>query len=212
LGLEKRAVIARRILLGWFAFHFCLLLAVSCREALWVVARGLTIFPTQTDRLWKSAEAIAGAGLGERLSLSNPLRQAVAGYQHMAGIESGYGFFAPNVTNGYQLAFKIDYADGHSDYEVPSLGSDAAGIRFAGLLDKIGRTSDGSMGETMIRMLTAAKWREHPKAIKIHAVFREVGLPSAEEYEQGGRESYDVLGEYDFEHRKRPEQSQQKQL
>ena len=66
---------------------------------------------------------------------SNPVRQALATYLHIAGIETGYGYFAPNVPGSYKLVFELHYPDGRVEYELPSVSSAAAGVacsRFAG--------------------------------------------------------------------------------
>ena len=54
---------------------------------------------------------------------------------NIAGIETGYGYFAPNVPGGYRLVFELHYPDGRVEYELPSVSSAAAGLahsRFAG--------------------------------------------------------------------------------
>ena len=68
------------------------------------------------------------------------MREALNTYVKLAGIETGYGYFAPNVPGGYRLVFELHYPDGRVEYELPSVRSAAAGLRIAGLLDSIGRT------------------------------------------------------------------------
>ena len=97
---------------------------------------------------------------------------------HLAGIETGYGYFAPNVPGGYKLVFELHYADGRVEYELPRVNSAAAGLRVAGLLDKIGRTRSDALREHLVKMLTSSIWREHPGLKTIRAVFGSVSLPS----------------------------------
>ena len=47
------------------------------------------------------------------------LDQVWTTYEHAAGIDTGYGFFAPAVPNASKLVFEITYADGHPEYELP---------------------------------------------------------------------------------------------
>jgi hypothetical protein len=117
---------------------------------------------------------------------------------HLAGIETGYGYFAPNVPGGYKLVFELHYADGRVEYELPRVNSAAAGLRVAGLLDKIGRTRSDALREHLVKMLTSSIWREHPGLKTIRAVFGSVSLPSVTDFERGKEESYEFLYAYDF--------------
>ena len=138
------------------------------------------------------------AVLGQHLAASNPVRQALATYLHIAGIETGYGYFAPNVPSSYKLVFELHYHDGRVEYELPRVSSAAAGLRIAGLLDKIGRTRYHALREHLVKMLAQSIWREHPEVETIRAVFGSLTLPSVGEFERGKRESYEFLYAYDF--------------
>lgn len=184
-----------------FILHFLLVLAVSSREILWVLARGLTIFPRASQRYWQVAENVSSAALGQNLVPSNPLRRSLATYLNLAGIEAGYGFFAPNVSGGCKLVFELHYPDDRVEYEVPTVNSDATGLRVATLLDKIGRPQNAPLREVMIRMLTESIWREHSDAVMIRAILGSVKLPDIAEFKQGVRESSEFLYAYDFDFR-----------
>ena len=166
-----------------------------------MLARGLTIFPSASEHYWQRAEDVSSAALGQSLAPSNPLRQGIATYLNLAGIEAGYGFFAPNVSGSCKLVFELHYPDGRVDYEVPAVSSEGAGLRIATLLDKIGRPRYAPLREVMIKMLTYSMWREHSEAIMIRAVFGTVILPKIAEFEQGVRESNEFLYAYDFDFR-----------
>ena len=142
--------------------------------------------------------SVADATLGQHLAASNPIRQTLATYLHIAGIEAGYGYFAPNVPGSYKLVFELHYPDGRVEYELPSVSSAAAGLRIAGLLDKIGRTQYDVLREHLVKMLALSIWREHPEVKTIRAVFGSIRLPSVSEFERGKRESYEFLYAYDF--------------
>lgn len=144
------------------------------------------------------------AALGQRLAASNPVRQALATYLHITGIESGYGYFAPNVPGSYKLVFELHYPDGRVEYELPRVNRAAAGLRLAGLLDQIGRTKYDALREILVKMLAQSLWREHPDVKTIRAVFGSIRLPSVSEFEHGKRESYEFLYAYDFSLRDGP--------
>jgi len=85
----------------------------------------------------------------------------------LAGIETGYGYFAPNVPAGYRLVFELHYRGGRVEYELPSVSSAAAGLRIASLVDSIGRTPYDALREILVKTLAQAIWREHPNVEKV---------------------------------------------
>jgi hypothetical protein len=184
--------------LAFFAAHFFLVGVVSCRELFWFLSQSRTVFPRSFNSYWEHGE-----NLGSNILLQNPatpttLREGVTTYVHLAGIESGYGFFAPNVPGTCKLVFELHYPDGRTESRVPAVSSNASGLRVATLLDKIGRPQYDSLREVIIKMLASAVWREHSDATMIRAVFGVVMLPTAEEFEHGVRESNEFLYSYDF--------------
>jgi len=162
------------------------------------VAQGPTIFPASFKSFSHKAETAVSVALGQHLTASNPIRQALATYLHLAGIETGYGYFAPNVPGSYRLVFELHYPDGRVEYELPSVSGAAAGLRIAGLLDTIGRTPYDVLREHLVKTLARSVWREHPEVKTIRAVFGSINLPTVREFEHGKRESYEFLYAYDF--------------
>jgi hypothetical protein len=184
--------------LAWFVLHFLLIIAFSCCDTLRVIAQGPTILPVSFKGSSRRAEGIVSVALGQRLASSNPLRQALATYLQLAGIEVGYGYFAPNVPGTYKLVFELHYPDGRVKYEVPRVNSAAAALRFTGLLDQIGRTKYDALREILVKMVAQSVWSEHPQVKTVRALLGSVKLPSISEFEGGKRESYDFLYAYDF--------------
>lgn len=162
-----------------------------------MVVQGPTILP-HSKSLSQKAEGVLSFALGQRLAGSNPVRQAITTYLHLAGIEAGYGYFAPNVPGSHRLVFELQYPDGRVDYELPSISSAAAGLRLASLLDQIGRTPYDAVREHLVKMLSMPIWDEHPEVKTIRVVFGSISLPSVSEFEGGKRESYQFLYAYDF--------------
>lgn len=194
----------QRVYLAWFVLHFLLIITISCRDIVWLVAHKLTILPAPFRTAAQKVEPIATGALADNLSASNPLRRALLTYLHLAGIDRGYGYFAPNVPSGYKLVFELQYPDGRVEYKLPGVNSGAAGLRVATLLDEIGRTRYDPLREYIIKTLAASVWREHPGVKTVRAVFGSLNLPSPAEFEHGKRESYDFLCAYDFSRAEEP--------
>ena len=148
--------------MAWLALHLLLLISFSCRETLRVVAEGPTVLPVWFKNFSQQAQTAFSVALGQKLKASNPVREALNTYVNIAGIETGYGYFAPNVPGGYKLVFELHHPDGRVEYELPSVRSAAAGLRIASLLDSIGRTPYDAMREILVKTLAQSVWHEHP--------------------------------------------------
>ena len=192
------------IYLACCALHFLIILIISCRETFWLVAHGLTVLPSSFRHYSEKAETVASAALAQNLPASSPIRRALLTYLHFAGIERGYGYFAPNVPVSYKLIFELHYPDGRVEYEVPGGNTAAADLRLAALLDGIGRTRVDALREYLVKMLARSTWREHSDVKTIRAIFGSRNLPSVDEFEHGTRESYEFLYAYDFSLGKEP--------
>ena len=129
---------------------------------------------------------------------SNYLRNGIATYLHGAGIEAGYGFFAPNVPDNYTLLFEIHYPDGRTEYDLPNVRNASSGLRLNGLLDQVDETDNEQLRQTILKILTYSAWQAHPDASRIRAIFTSATLPSPTEFTQGRKGSYHVLYAYDF--------------
>ncbi len=190
-------------------FHLLLVLTVSCRDTFVVLSKGHTIFPSNLDSSWREAERVTTAVIGQDLSKSNPLRQGLGAYLNAAGIEAGYGFFAPHVPVTYKLVFELHYPDGRIEYETPRVNTGSAGLHLVSLLDFIGQVEDSVVREGMIKFLVYAAWREHREVSMIRAIFGTVDFPIPKEFERGRRESYQVLYAYDVTFEPNPVPKQQ---
>jgi hypothetical protein len=188
----------KSVYLACFILHFSLILTGSCRETLWLIAHGLTIAPHTVNSYAEKAEAFVAAASGQNLAASNAFRRAVMTYLHIAGIERGYGYFAPNVPASYKVVFELHYPDGRVEYQLPRVHSAAAGMRLAGVLDEIARTRYDPLREYLVKMLAGSVWRDHPDVTAIRAVFGTIILPSIRDFEQGKGESYEFSYAYDF--------------
>jgi len=189
----------RHVYLACFAAHFLIISAVCCRDTLLLLANGYTACPPSLEPYWRRAEKVVSAPLAEQLELTNPLREVISTYTRSAGIDFGYGFFAPNVPNNFKLVFQIHYPDGRIEYELPHVSTPAAGLRVSTLIDNIAQTRYDPLRELMVKMMAYGVWRGHPDAMMVRAVVGFVTLPNVAEFRQGMSESYQFLYAYDFQ-------------
>jgi hypothetical protein len=188
----------RRLVVAWLVVHFGLLGMVCLRETFSALRRGPTLLPSSLRSYWQAAESLAAAGLGEQLPPANKPRALLRGYLHWAGIQSGYGFFAPNVPDSYKLAFEIHYRDGRTEHVTLGDYLGARDLRLASLMDNLSRTESDIARAVMIKLLTDAIWREHRDATMIRAILGSLVLPTPKEYRPGAEESYEFRYAYDF--------------
>ena len=181
-----------------FVLHFLLVGLICSRDLLGVLAGSPSLLPRRLDSFLRRSAGVAAAILGENLRSSNPVRQTVAVYSNAAGIEVGYGFFAPNVPNSYKLVFEFHYPDGTSETSLPEVYGSGAGIRLSNLYDEIAQTQHPPLRELLLRMLSYSAWRQHPAADRVRAVFGVVTLPSLSGAAAGEEVSYVPLYAYDY--------------
>lgn len=171
---------------------------VCLRDTCSVFASTPTIFPSATREFWQDGEQAASTLLGERLGQANLFRSGVTVYLHSAGIEAGYGFFAPNVPANYKLVFALRYPDGHTGYEIPQVSNAATGMRFSGVLDQLSEINYAPLRKAMVKTVAYSIWQAHPEASSVRAYLGRAQLPTPAEFEKGKNESYDLLFAYDF--------------
>ena len=184
--------------MAWLGLHLFLIVTVCLRDTFSVFARTPTVLPVATEKFWASGEQNAAAVLAEGLDHANWIRNGIALYLNCAGIEAGYGFFAPNVPPNYKLVFELHYPDGRTEYEIPSVGTAATGMRFAGLLDQLAEVNYAPLRETMVKIVAYSVWQRHPEASTIRAYLGSAHLPRPAEFKRGEKESYELLFAYNF--------------
>ena len=182
----------------WFAGHFLLVFAVCSVEILSLIANGFTSLPAATEEYARKGEETVSTGLVEKLPLRHPMRECLATYQHSAGIDLGYGFFAPSVPNSYKLVFEISYPNGDIEYDLPRVYDKEAGARLTSLFEQVGRIQYDPLREMTLKMLAYSSWQDHPDATEIRAVFGFVRIPTPAEMRRGEKETYRFMHAYDF--------------
>ncbi len=187
----------RAYLIG-FALHFFLLVTVASRDFFAVLADGSSYLPAALEPRWRALEDATFTVLGQKLPPNNPMRETIAFYLHAAGIEAGYGYFAPNVPYSYKLVFQLTYPDGTTEYELPSVATTETGRRLPTLLDFIAANRYEPLRQLILKMLAYSVWQHHQDALRIRAVFGMVITPSIAGYRRGEEPSYAVVCAYDF--------------
>jgi hypothetical protein len=188
----------KQLYLACFLCHFLFIFASGIRDTLSFVARGYTWLPVSFSRPAEKAERLLWSALGNDFDPAHPVRQGISIYTRLAGVESGYAFFAPNVPDNHKLVFEIHHADGRIEYDLPHVSSGSAGLRLVVLLDHLGETRSDELREVLIKMVAYTVWRRYPDATMIRAVFGFAMLPTAAEYRRGVRETDEFLYAYDF--------------
>jgi hypothetical protein len=187
--------------------QFSLVALVCLRELFLIIGEEQTVLPPS----WRPAAAKMGSAvslaLGSALRPHQPLRQAVGTYLNAAGIENGYGYFAPAVPDVYKLVFELDYADGHVDYQLPRVASDASGLRVTSLVDYLSRVHDDAVRALIVKLITYSVWRENPEATVIRTHFVRGQLAAAADYRTKPR-TYVLLHSYEFHLQDRPRSQQ----
>ena len=178
--------------------HLFLIATISLQDISSTLANTASLLPPRFEPLLDWTETVTSTAIGNHLDVSNPLRQVLAAYADVTGIEAGYSYFAPNVPGNAKLAFELHYADGRVEYDLPVVGGEAAGYRVATLLDQLRTLHYGRLREAIVKTLVLSVRQEHPDAVMIRAVFGVAHLTSVAEYRMGQRISYETLYAYDF--------------
>lgn len=151
--------------------HLALLVSVCAAETHRLVSRGLTLLPV-------ASRGTASDASNTGSWLSGVTAQCVATYRHLAGIERGYGYFAPNVPDAYRLVVEVDIA--HAEEALvgvvaPEKGE--AGLRVATFLDTVGRTESPRIRHAMLKALAQSIFAEQPGATQVRVVLESIRIP-----------------------------------
>jgi hypothetical protein len=189
---------ARWFLIVFFAIHFLCVGVVCCRDTFWIIGRGLTVLGAKGNALGNAGESFATAALGEQLARTHWLRQSIDLYLHAAGIESGYGFFAPNVGSTSKLVFELHFADGKVEYQPAVLDAAQDDLRLASFLDSLNRTNSERLRNILIRSLAEPLWSRHPTLVKVRAILGTLSFPTPAEIVAGKGASYQFVTAFEL--------------
>ncbi len=141
------------------ALHFAALLTVCLLGTGRLIQDGLTILPARP-----ATSAAPAPAAGES---RNALRPVALTYLHLAGIEAGYGYFAPNIPPAYRLTIELLDKDGTVERGVLSPRRGETGVRLASFLDAVGRRPAGDVRDIMFQLMGKSLLAEHPAAVRL---------------------------------------------
>jgi hypothetical protein len=191
--------VPRSLCLGWFFLHFLLIGLICVHESLWLLGQQLTVAPRSSSRVWRRIDSVSATLLGDNVGSNSFFARAIATYTNAAGIEVGYGYFAPNVPETHAVVFELHYPDGHVDYDTPVLGSQEGELRLTSLVEQIGRTDYEKWRNELMRRLARSIWQRHPTAVSIRCFFGSVTPPTLAVYRSGKNErTFTCQYIYDF--------------
>lgn len=182
------SVTRRNAFLAWLVVHLTLIVLVCAHDTLWLLRGGVATIPAAHRSLWEKLDRVPKTVLGVDSPSGNPWKRAVATYTHLAGIELGYGYFAPNIPASSALVFEFHYPDGRVEYETPGLHGEAGQFRVSTLVGQIGQTDYDRWRSALIKLLAGSAWKRHPEATLLRAFFGRLSPPTMAEYRAGKRE------------------------
>ncbi len=198
----------RGLLIAAAIVHFLFAVCCGCRDLLDALAKGGAVFTENSARSfarWKSLPEIV---LGEQSDgKRNVWGQGVDLYLTISGIESTYGFFAPQVPAADRLTFELHYLDGRKEEEMLHLDAIGSEFRVASFMDFLDRVPDSALRSDLIRLVSSDVWAFHHGLSSMRVRYESIGLPSAAEYERGLRPV--VLTTQVFEGKAKPDSSKQ---
>ena len=188
----------RKFCAGWLGLHLLVVFIVSLGDLASILPGDRTVFSGMGHEFWKKVESITALLLGRELSPRNPIRQAIAAYANCAGIDFGYSYFAPTVSENPKLIFELRDSEGRITYDLPHVGNAASGYRIAALLDNLQHLKSPALREAIVQSLAYTIRREHHDAVAGRAYFATAHLPAPAEFRAGKRLSYELRYTYEF--------------
>ena len=184
--------------MGAAVVHFALLFGICSSETFRLVRDRLTLLPIGRPNSARSESVRDGPATAESPRPST-LQKLTKTYLHLAGINAGYGFFAPNVPDGYQLTIElIDQQERVFQSGLISPKRGETGLRLASFLDALGRTASGDVRDIMFHLLGKSLLDEHPEAARVRLSIETISLSSLAEYQAGGGKRVEQAYAYEF--------------
>lgn len=166
-------------------FHFTVILSVCIQSS---IDGYLSFYKKEPNRaastLYKSTEAINHV-IGVRW------------YSAIAGIDAGYGFFAPNVASGYILEFMSYNKNGEllHQWQQPNFAHRESFVRYSSLLDSFqdkllsGKSDHHSLRQrhlnAIIKSMASSTFDDDKQIDEVHATLYLYHFPSLKAYRSG---------------------------
>jgi hypothetical protein len=182
----------RRIAAVLAMLHIAVVIAICAGETARLIRSGLTVVPITRVRAASSLE------LPARSTAARWLVRLRRTYLHAAGVESGYGFFAPNIPPFYRLSVTVGDEHGTLQQGILSPTRGEKDLRLASFLDSLGRRAGGDVRNVMFTLLGEALFAEHPRAASIRVQVDKVTRPDIRRFRRGEKETTELAYAYEF--------------
>ena len=121
-------------------------------------------------------------------------------YLHLAGIEAGYGFFAPNVPDAFRLQIAVlDERTRVIQNGLLAVEGGETDLRLASLLDALGRSPAGEVRDIIFELMAQAVFEEFPEAAEVRFRVEAIRMPALAEFQKDRAPSYQPAYAYDFD-------------
>ena len=180
------------------AAHLIVIAAVCTRQTFTIVAQGGTFFSPAPIARGVTTSRPDRTANGRRSQIVLFTRRLIRTYLHAAGIETGYGFFAPNVPAALRLNAELHTADGAIHTQLLAGDSSETGLRLASFLDALGRTRADDIRDAMFQFIAKAMFDEHGDASRVRLGLEKITPPTLAEFREGKETAYELVCLYEF--------------
>lgn len=132
------------------------------------------------------------------IAQDSKLQQNLIAYRHVAGIDTGYGFFAPRVPDLCKVVYQVEYLDGHMEEHLPGVTGGDAILRLSTIMDAIGHISTPAVREGLLRMLLRTEGERFADAKVVTIQFGTVRVPDFAQFRRGEQADFEVSESYRY--------------
>jgi len=175
------------VCVAFFVCHFLLVAAVSLHATISLFKTQVVSSPAMSTTLLEKLDRLPAALVPNEASSVNLGQKVLATYTNAAGIEAGYGYFAPNIPANSSLVFEFHDATGKVEYDAPRGATGAGSLRLQTLLAQAASAELPEWREELARLLANSGRRFHPDAISVRAFFGSLSSPALSQYKAGKR-------------------------
>jgi hypothetical protein len=172
--------------------HFVLLLTVGTKQILSVATSD------PNGRLNATRATTEPTGSTDSAGIDPLFDRLTKTYLHLAGIESGYGFFAPNIPFGYRLTLELSDEQEVLQTGVLSPERGETGLRLASFLDGLGSDSYREIRDPLFKLVAISLFNANPAATRVRATVETIILPTPDQFLAGMRRHNEIAYAYEF--------------
>jgi hypothetical protein len=189
------------VYVAFFVFHFLLVATVSLHATFSLFKTHVVSWSDVPATLFERLDQLPAALVPDEAAAVNLGQKVLATYTNAAGIEAGYGYFAPNIPAGSSLVFEFHDANGKIEYGAPTVATEAGSLRLQTMLAQAASAELPEWREELVKLLANSSRRFHPDAISVRAFFGSLSPPDLSRYKAGKREMvFNCQYVYDFKY------------